>query len=60
MSDILCLIYRLLAATEGRENRLRTRLPSNPSSSSLSAVQSISRVRTVRQSLMNRPNVELP
>ena len=40
---------------EGNEKRLRTRLPSNPSSSNFNPAQSISRVRTVRQSLMNLP-----
>jgi hypothetical protein len=55
MSASKCFIYRLLATTEGREKRLRMRLPSSPSSSSFNPVQSISRVRTARQSLMNLP-----
>ncbi len=42
-------------AAKDRRIRLRTRFPSNPSSNNFNPVQSISRVRTLRQSLMNRP-----
>jgi len=55
MSEIKYYIYRLLVTPEGSEKRLRTRLPSNPSSNNFNAVQSISRVRTARQSPMNFP-----
>ena len=54
-----CFIYRLFVIIDGRENRFRTRFPSSPSINNFNPVQSISRVRTARQSLMNFPNVEL-
>lgn len=50
-----CFVYRFFVTSGGSAKRLRTRLPSSPSSSNLSAVQSISRVWMRRQSLTNRP-----
>jgi hypothetical protein len=55
MNALKGLIYSVFVATGGNEKRLRTRFPSNPSSSNFNPVQSISRVRTARQSLMNLP-----
>lgn len=51
--QVLCL--QVFVTSGGSAKRLRTRLPSSPSSSNLSAVQSISRVWMRRQSLTNRP-----